>query len=129
MSTLLIVANIFKQNFVKDSEAAICWDLCLYSLDFNFLSNNNLVHFQPKFSNYLPINIITQMFKSLTHSLLRQATLWYWFLLSIKCQLSFKWLSNAWHLNKLLDLASHTLKSIFKAEGHQLRVEWRLRSL
>lgn len=75
MSTLLIVANIFKQNFVKDSEAAICWDLCLYSLDFNFLSNNNLVHFQPKFSNYLPINIITQMFKSLTHSLLRQATL------------------------------------------------------
>lgn len=62
MTTLLIVANIFKQNFVKDSEAAICWDLCLYSLDFNFLSNNNLVHFQPKFSNYLPINIITQMF-------------------------------------------------------------------
>lgn len=34
----------------------------LYSLDFNFLSNNNLVHFQPKFSNYLPINIITQIF-------------------------------------------------------------------
>lgn len=59
---LLIVANIFKQNFVKDSEAAICWDLCLYSLDFNFLSNNNLVHFQPKTSNIMiSVFIVNQM--------------------------------------------------------------------
>lgn len=62
MTTLLIVANIFKQNFVKDSEAAICWDLCLYSLDFNFLSNNNLVHFQPKTSNIMiSVFIVNQM--------------------------------------------------------------------
>lgn len=34
----------------------------LYSLDFNFLSNNNLVHFQPKTSNIMiSVFIVNQM--------------------------------------------------------------------
>lgn len=132
---VIFTHSLFRHTF--------CWDLLLYQSDVNLILNDDFAHcsqhFQTKFCQRFRSSFMWDLCTRWTLTScqittlfifsLKQATLWYRFLLSIKCQLSFKRLSNAWHLNKLLDLASHTLKSIFKAVGHQLCVEWRLRSL
>lgn len=63
--------EILKQSLLKQ---AICWDLFLYESVVNFLSNNDFVYFQLKYSNELFVkDYNSQILEILNHSLLKQA--------------------------------------------------------